>query len=226
MLTAYSPTTYNIMWRTLHASFNVAVRWGYIDINPFGKISKVKVEQMRRYLTLGELQKIIEIHDQDMANPRKHHRYAFNAKFRLLVEFLLLTGLRRQEVLSLTIDRVDMQGDVIFIERTKSKTFRTIPMHPRVRGIIEQLGESLFLDMKPSSVSHRFARLVVRAGLSKDFKLHSLRHTFATNLVSKGVDISVIQNLLGHADIRTTLVYGKTTVETMKKDIRKLDSLR
>ena len=96
-------------------------------------------------------------------------------------------------------------------------------MHPRVKEILLHLGEELFQAIRPSSASHKFQVLCSRAGIC-GFKLHSLRHTFATNLVSKGVDISVIQSLLGHADIRTALVYGKTTIEAMKKEIKKLDA--
>src|ERR1043166_1106922 len=101
ILSRYSPSTYNIMWRTLHAAFNVAKRWNYLEENPFGRITKVKVEEKRRYLTWPELQIIIGIHDRDIVDPTKRHLRAFNQKFRLLLEVLVLTGMRGQEGLGL-----------------------------------------------------------------------------------------------------------------------------
>ncbi len=54
------------------------------------------------------------------------------------------------------------------------------------------------------------------------FKLHSLRHTFATNLVSAGVDILAVKELLGHQDIRTSMVYAKANTETLRNAVELL----
>jgi integrase/recombinase XerD len=53
----------------------------------------------------------------------------------------------------------------------------------------------------------------------KGFKLHSLRHTFATRLVSAGVDIYAVKELLGHQDIRTSMVYAKADTETLQRAV-------
>jgi integrase len=220
----YSPTSWNIMWRALHYMFNVAKDWGYVDLNILSEVNQVKVEERRIYMTLQELKTIVTILDTDIIDQNKRHLKKFNTKFRFLLEVLLLTGLRRQEVLSLDANRIDFVNDVIYLEKTKSKTPRQIPLHPRVKEIFQQLLPEFFQTMKASSISHKFASLLKRSELAGQFKLHSLRHTFATNLVSKGVDIRVIQSLLGHSDIRTTLIYGKATLDTMRDNVGKLDN--
>ena len=77
--------------------------------------------------------------------------------------------------------------------------------------------------MNREHVSRKFAHDVEKAGL-KNFKLHSLRHTFATNLVSAGIDIYTVSRLLGHSDIRTSLIYAKARMDTLREAVRKLDA--
>ena len=71
-------------------------------------------------------------------------------------------------------------------------------------------------------MSRKFAHYVQKAG-QIGFKLHSLRHTFATNLVSAGVDIYTVSRLLGHSDIRTTLIYAKAKVEVLRDAVERLE---
>lgn len=220
----YSPTTFNIMWRTLHAAFSVAIKWGYLDRNPIGYTTKLKPDLPRQYITEFEIKRIFDAIDADIHNPNKRHHHPMNQKYRLFVEFLLLTGLRKGEALGLTPDRIDTEKEVLYLEKTKGKTFRAVPMHPRVKKILKEAGELVFTDLESSTVSHKFSRYARKSGVGRAFKLHSLRHTFATNLVSKGVDISVVQSLLGHSDIRTTLVYSKTTLETLRNGVARLDT--
>jgi hypothetical protein len=71
-------------------------------------------------------------------------------------------------------------------------------------------------------VSRKFAHYLRKAKL-EGFKLHSLRHTFATNLVSAGVDIYAVSRLLGHSDIRTSLIYAKARMETLREAVGRLE---
>ncbi|MGA2624241.1 MAG: tyrosine-type recombinase/integrase [Bacteroidota bacterium] len=222
MLRSYSPVSFNIRRRFLHAAFNKAIRWEYLQNNPISKVYAEKVQQRRVYLTPIELAMIFRAVEEDINNPKKKWDQALNTKFKLLLEFLFLTGMRREEALSLKWENVDLESDEIRIEEAKCKRRRDLPMHPSVKAIVLKLGERLFQDLHASTVSHKFTSIRKRAKLSDDFKLHSLRHTFATMLLEGGSDIAAVQNLLGHADIRTTLIYSKPTSKLLKKEIYKL----
>jgi integrase len=218
LLNRVSPTTYNIHRRFLHAALNVAVKWGYIEKNPVSVLSKLKIEERRNFFTEEEIQKIFVLMDSDIADPNKKHLLKMNTLFRLYVEFLLNTGLRRNEALNLKIEHVDFGKNLIYIERTKGKKYRPIPLNRRARHVLLELGENLFTKLKPESVSHKFGDMMEHLNL-KGFKLHSLRHTFATRLVSAGVDIYAVKELLGHQDIRTSMVYAKADTETLQRAV-------
>jgi integrase/recombinase XerD len=100
---------------------------------------------------------------------------------------------------------------------------RTVPLNTTALEVLGQLDDGLFTRMNQEHVSRKFAHYVVKAGL-KDFKLHSLRHSFATNLISAGIDIYTVSRLLGHSDIRTSLIYAKARMDTLREAVRKLDA--
>jgi site-specific recombinase XerD len=88
--------------------------------------------------------------------------------------------------------------------------------------IFDQLGAGLFQKTNKSHVSRRCGTYVMAAKL-EEFKLHSLRHTFATNLVARGVDIYTVSRLLGHSDIKTTLIYAKSNLAILERAVTKLE---
>jgi len=70
-----------------------------------------------------------------------------------------------------------------------------------------------------------FKQAMKRAGINKEVGIHGLRHSFATHLMEAGTDIGHIQKLLGHEDIRTTLIYAKVTDRDVTKVKSPLDNL-
>ncbi|MFZ1081396.1 MAG: tyrosine-type recombinase/integrase [Candidatus Kryptoniota bacterium] len=87
---------------------------------------------------------------------------------------------------------------------------------------IDSLAEHLFSTLRGSYVTHMFAQICRKAKLT-GFKLHSLRHTFATRLIDHGVDVLTVSKILGHSDIRTTMIYAKVRLETMRNAIKLLE---
>jgi integron integrase len=77
----------------------------------------------------------------------------------------------------------------------------------------------------PSTVQKAFHRAVSRAGLAKRATVHTLRHSFATHLVEKGYDIRTIQELLGHADVSTTMIYTHVATKNKLGVASPMDSL-
>ena len=219
VLSNYSPTTFNIERRFLHAAFNVAIKWGFVENNPMKHAGKVKTEEKRLYLTPTELLEVLKLINADIDKTQS----PLLKQFRNYVEFLLLTGLRRSEAISLEKADIDFVKNQITIRRTKTKMMRIIPLHPRAKDILLEQGDKVFSELHRNFVTKKFGSYLTAANLS-DFKLHSLRHTFATNLVAKGVDIYTVSRLLGHTDIKMTMVYAKVNTSMLQSAIARLDS--
>jgi len=125
-----SPTTLNIERRSLHSMFNVAKKWKYVDDNPFTSVKIMSVEERRLFMTANELNLFF-------AAVRKRIEETKHALLResrqllcLYYEFLLNTGLRREEGLRLKRTNVDLNRNAIYIEKTKDKDSRIIPLTP------------------------------------------------------------------------------------------------
>ncbi len=223
ILSEVAPTTFNIERRTLQAAFQLAVKWKYLDVNPFKEVDRALPDEKRLFMQDEELKKIYDLVDKDLRALRVKKHIVFLTRFRQLITFLLNTGLRRDEALALTVGNIDRAHNVIHIVQTKSKRMRTVPLNRIALAVLDQLTDDLFHRLNREHVSRKFAHYVQKAGYT-GFKLHSLRHTFATNLVSAGVDIYTVSRLLGHSDIRTTLIYAKARMETLRDAVDKLET--
>jgi site-specific recombinase XerD len=145
-------------------------------------------------------------------------------------------GLRVSEIINLKIADIDSQNMQVFIARAKGKKDRYANLP---ESILEQLRD-YYKEYKPEkylfegpghtqyterSVQRIFKQALKNAGINKDVGVHSLRHSFATHLLQEGTDISFIQQLLGHNDIRTTMIYAKIGTATLKGVKSPLDGL-
>jgi len=216
-----SPATFNIQRRFLKAAFNQAVKQKYIKKNPFQDLKEVPVQEKRLYLKHDEMDTILRLIEEDIEKAHIDRQKNFLRRFRILIEFLANTGLRRQEALDLDWRNIDLKRDEILIEHTKTRRTRIVPLNDVSRNCIEEIGENLFHSFDARHVTRKFHSYVERANI-KGMKLHSLRHTFATNLFELREDSATIQKLLGHSDIRTTLRYAKVSDEMMRNAVAKL----
>ena len=121
------------------------------------------------------------------------------------LRILLETGMRRGELLGLTPENV--QGRWIRLWKTKTKTPRSVPLTDVALTSLEGFSGWL-IDI--NDLRRVWDKLRVEMGLSddKDFVLHSLRHTKATRMLSKTQNIAMVQKLLGHKKVQTTLRYA------------------
>lgn len=147
-----------------------------------------------------------------------------SAKYRAIVMTTYGAGLRINEVCSLQIGDIDSQRMVIHVREGKGKRDRYVMLPDRVLFMLRRYwaaerpqGPALFPGQRgarfvcASTVQSNLRKAARVAELGKRVTPHVLRHTFATHLLELGTDVRVIQMLLGHGSIRTTLRYTRVT---------------
>jgi integrase len=145
----------------------------------------------------------------------------------------LYTGLRRSDLRLLKWESIDLQAGVIRLIMCKTKRPVLLPIVPRVRAALDLcrkrkiMSEYVLLtaEGKPYSVStikRYFKTAKALAGITRRFRFHDQRHTFASTLASKGINSFVLRDLLGHASIVTTSRYSRPSTEALDAVIRAL----
>lgn len=158
---------------------------------------------------------------------------------RAILEVLFSTGLRVSELTSLDTDQVNTErgefmvrgkGDkprLVFLSREAAEWLETYlskrvamkPLFTRSVALKEEPdGEDLRLT--PRSIQRIIKKYSAKAGIVKDITPHTLRHSFATDLLHNGADIRSVQQMLGHASITTTQVYTHVTNQQLR-DVHK-----
>jgi site-specific recombinase XerD len=215
--------TINIELQTLRAMFNLAKTWGYTKENPTDTVKKMRITNhiTPRFLRDYEIKQLLEA-----CNEWEYPIfYAF-----------LNTGMRKSELLNLTWDDVDFERKKIkIIEKadwSPKTSERQIPLNDGLFKVLKALGAKkrgkyVFHDKGQQIESNRLRKrlmsLTKRCGFPDVTKLHSLRHTFASHLVMKGVDLPTVKKLMGHADIDTTMIYSHLADDHVDKAVEKLE---
>lgn len=143
---------------------------------------------------------------------------------RAMLEVLYACGLRVTELVSLTLEQVNLRQGVLRVFGKGSKE-RLVPLGEEAIAWVERYtreARPFLLDGKPSDVLfpslrgeqmtrqtfwHRIKHQARVAGIAKPLSPHTLRHAFATHLLNHGADLRVVQMLLGHSDLSTTQIY-------------------
>lgn len=141
-----------------------------------------------------------------------------------LAQFMVSTGARRSEAMGLRWDTVG--EDYVIFSETKSGRDRKVPLNAYAQNalkVYEGQAGGPFLWASTSAFNRAWIQARNTMNVSDpQFVPHALRHTFASRLVAKGVDISTVSRLLGHADIQTTMRYAHHNQETLKKAVELL----
>lgn len=158
-------------------------------------------------------------------------------KQRIVLTLIYSAGLRGQEAINLKISDIDFERKTIHIRQSKYKKDRIVPLsNYMAQGLKKYLSAEnphiwLFNGKEPDGrYSMRGLSWVMRENLKKtsikkEANLHSLRHTYATHLLEEGVDIVTLKNLLGHAEITTTMIYLHIAQCPLVKPHSPLDTL-
>lgn len=218
--------------RTLKAGFSRAVEWGYIPENPFKKVKLARSKKtFPLFVTEVELQKVID--------------KTSNKELKNLFFFAFHTGMRLGEIVNLKWNAANFTDRTISVKNdkhfsTKSRKDRIIPMNdrllellrakfPKVIGIQQ---EEFVFQMKPEVkfnpdyVTKQFKKAVIEAELNSRIHFHTLRHSFASNLVQRGASLYVVKELLGHEDITTTQIYSHLEKENLISAVNLLNTVQ
>ena len=213
----YAAGTCNRALVLLRYGYTLALRWRIegVEQNPAKELKNLKEDnRIERYLTPEQTQRLL-------VAVRESH----NPLLTSIVAFLIYTGARRREVLDARWGDVDMARKLWRIPKTKSGKVRYVPLSAGVLQLLAALraehpplGGCVFANphtgMPFVSIFHSWDAARQRAGLP-ELRLHDLRHSFASFLVNAGRSLYEVQELLGHADIRTTARYAHLSRERL-----------
>ena len=196
----------------LSSAFSLVVLWGWRDDNPVKGVERFREERRERFLSTDELARLVAV-------LRSHpNRRSANA-----VLLLAMTGARRGEALNATWEQFDIQAGVWTkpSSHTKQKKLHRVPLSGPARMLLAEMAEqagddtlpSSFLfpgdaDGKPLGDVKNFWKSVCRQAEIRDFRLHDLRHQYASILASSGQSLAIVGRLLGHTQPSTTARYA------------------
>ena len=210
--------------RTLKAAFTKAVLWDYIKVNPFDKIKSPKITKSFP-LFISEAELILILNKTEKQLLKDIFTIAF------------YTGMRLNEILNMRWRWVDLQKDIINVSnskdfKTKNKSDRLIPIHQKVKTILlnrfnSDLKQFVFyrvsgIKLNGEFISKKFKKAVREAGLNEEYHFHTLRHSFASNLVQRGISLYTVKELLGHENIKTTQIYSHLQSDNLSQAVNML----
>jgi len=201
-------STVNRELAILRKMLNLAVEWGYLE--------KGQGVRFRLFSEKGNFKERILSEEEE-----KRLFEASSGHLRPVLVIALQTGMRLGEILSLRWDQIDLEERVIRVERTKSGRVRFVPVNDQVLEELLRLRKerSEEEDIFPwRSVKTSFKGACRRAGI-KDLRFHDLRHTFATRLVKRGIDLITVKELLGHSSVTVTERYTHSFKDEKKRAV-------
>lgn len=217
------PKTINIEIQTLKSIMILAVERGYTNVNPAKNVGLIKV--MKKEPTFLSKEQVVKL----LANSDEWLRPIFYT--------FITTGMRKSELENLTWNDIDFERKVIKIrvkaDWTPKTAERDIDISDGLMDVLLKLkkkamGNLVFHDGEGKMIDkcrlrREFMRVSKKAGFPEMTKVHSLRHTFASHLTMKGADITSIGKLLGHSNIKTTMIYSHLAPGHLSEVVNKLD---
>ena len=149
-------------------------------------------------------------------------------KYKAALSVAYGAGLRVSEVANLKVSDIDSERMTLRVEQGKGQRDRYVMLSPRLLELLRDWwhaarpqvwlfpGQNPINPMTPRQLNRAVTAAKTLAGITKRVSPHTLRHSFATHLLEQGVDIRVIQVLLGHAKLETTALYTRVAVNTVR----------
>jgi len=209
--------TWNKNLRVLKAFLNMAIDKELIAKNPFDKIKLSSRQGNKVALNSKELDIL-----RDLLNTNK-----LSKSEKTTLEYFLFacyTGLRYGDIKDLKFKNI--KKDLVSLIMHKTKILVEIPLINKSRKLIKQfnLPNKKVFDVACSQVTNRRLKTIMKiANIDKQISFHCARHTLATEGFILGIPAPVIQKILGHTDIKTTLIYLKIPNELKAKELQKFE---
>jgi integrase len=213
-----SPASADHHVKLLRQSLNLAIEWDMLDKNPAAKVPLFNVDnKVEHYLDETQLTRLLAVL-RSPDSPRSVCQIAL---------FLLSTGARLNEALSATWSQIDRQTRVWRIPAAVSKSgkIRVVPLNDSALEVLAELDtegqfDGLFVNRqtgKPyTTIMKVWSRLRIKAGLPH-FRIHDLRHQYASFLVNAGRTLYEVQQVLGHSDPKVTQRYAHLSTKSLQE---------
>lgn len=236
-----SPATVNRDIACLRNMMNMAVQWGYLQINPVAKVKQLHEDNERTWSLSADEEKSLlkecEKRPQKLKNLRD------------LVEVALHSGMRKGEIFGLKWVDVHLKEKYLVATDTKTHEDRAVPMNATLEKILRrrnvtELGDYVFTNAagtRLTVLTNAFWRAIEEAGLIRwdekksrnsktvrvkiRFRFHDLRHTFGSRLGMNGADLKTIMEIMGHKTPKTAMRYQHPSPEHKLTAVRSLDRL-
>jgi integrase/recombinase XerD len=160
-----------------------------------------------------------------------------NIKHKAMLSLIYSCGLRRGELLNLTLNDIDSKRGLIVIRKAKGRKDRITPLSNKILELLREYyiaykpthwlfeGQNKNEQYEGSSLSSVLKQALEKSKITKPVSLHWLRHSYATHLLENGTDLRYIQEILGHSRSTTTEIYTHVSNNSIQKVISPFDSL-
>lgn len=210
---------------TIRSFFRFCRIRGFIVDNPAADLATPKFEKaLPKHFSEKEMQTLLEIPDITTK---------FGLRNKAVMELIYSSGLRISEVCSCRIEQIDWKRGTISVIGKGNKqrivpigrtALATLTRYLKVRGQFhpESAERTLFVSksgipLTPDEMRQILQRYLDLVARTRGFSPHSLRHSFATHLLSRGADLKSIQEMLGHSNLSTTEVYTHVSLEDIRR---------
>ncbi len=231
-----SPSSQSRAVAALRGFFRFCVESEYLQRDPAHVLrTPKKREALPDVLDRGELARLLDTPARQGVWTRKHK--GKEQRDRLLLALFAYAGLRRAELLGLDLDDVDFERRLIRVRKAKGGRQRVVPIHPGLAPLFADYlatraasGEpALFVGvhgrrLTPAILASTFRRYARAAGVDERKRVtpHTLRHVFATELLSAGANLRQIQELLGHKHLDSTQRYTHVGAHQLRGAVKRL----
>lgn len=223
-----SNRTINRKISSLKAYFNFLQKINIISTSPLAKHKTLK-QQKKVQLPFSEK----EISEVLALLEAESDKDFIKIRDRTIIELLYATGIRRSELISLTVNSIDLNSNSIKVVGKRNKE-RIVPLLPSTVLLLEKYlisyqgcygvanGAPLFLTNKGVKINETFVFRLINSYFSRvSVKIkkspHILRHSFATHLLKNGADLNAVKELLGHSSLAATQVYTHNDIAQLAK---------